>query len=57
MNCYVINHCMKWKFTIQCFIQFILLHFCTDLISYTEKVLVAVRQKPLICKFDLFFQN
>ena len=59
MNYYVINHCIKWRFTIQCFIQFISLLFGTDLISYTRIVtdIVAVRQKPLICKFDLFFHN
>ena len=35
----------------------LLLLFCTDLISYTWIItdIVAFRQKPLICKFVLFF--
>ena len=56
---YVINRCIKWRFTIQCFIQFISLLFCTDLISYTWIIndIVAIRQKPRIRKFELFFPN
>ena len=51
--CYVINHCIKWRFTIQCFIQLISLLFGIDLISYTRIItdIVGVRQKLLIFRF------
>ena len=53
---YVLNHYIKWRFTIQ-FIQFILLLFYTDLISYTwiSTDIVAVRQNLLFANLTYFF--